>query len=135
MRAMTSAKLIPDAATSIRTWPGSISGSGRSCTSSTPGPPCLVITTARIAGEPNRSAEIHRPAVDEALGGDDLLDHLAGHRGVGGHDHRRQPPVLPVLASVGRVADRRGGDVDAVRAEDRPHAPDHPRQVLIAEDG
>src|SRR6202035_416468 len=96
MRAMTSAKLIPAAATSIRTWPGASTGSGRSCTSSTPGPPCLVITTARIAGQPNRSAEIHRPAVDEALGGDDLLDHLVGNRGVGGHHHRRQPLVVSV---------------------------------------
>ena len=37
--------------------------------------------------------------------------------------------------AVGRVPDSSRGDVDPMRAEDRPHAPDHPRQVLIAEHG
>ena len=48
MRAITSAKLMPAAATSMRTSPAFSSGSGRSCTCSTPGPPCLVMTIARI---------------------------------------------------------------------------------------
>src|SRR5205807_9877894 len=96
MRAITSAKLIPAAATSIRTSPAPSGGSGRSSTASTLGGPCLVITTARTreslyealirgarlpwadgstlaAGAP--LAQVDGPAVDEACRRDDLLDH------------------------------------------------------------
>src|SRR5437868_2975154 len=157
MRAMTSAKLIPAAATAMRTSPAPISGSGRSCTWSTPGPPCLVMTTARIAGatlpdglglEP--LAEIHRPAVEEALGRHDLLHHRVGHRRIGRHDHRgealaglrallaRRGPVRLARRRLARrvvgVSDRGRGDVDAVGAEDGAHPPDHARKVLVAED-
>src|SRR3954454_16735209 len=48
MRAMTSAKFRPAARTSTRTWPGPGTGSGRSWTCRTSGPPCLVMTTARM---------------------------------------------------------------------------------------
>jgi hypothetical protein len=46
-----SAKLIPAALTAIRTSPAPTGGSGSSCTCRTSGPPCLVITTARIAAD------------------------------------------------------------------------------------
>src|ERR1700674_2718265 len=90
IRAMTSAKFTPAAATSIRSCPGPSSGSGRSCTSSTPGPPCLVMTTT-FTGESlsiRRSPEHDRPAIDEALRGDDLADDLGRHEHVGRDDHR-----------------------------------------------
>src|ERR1700722_2219675 len=139
MRAITSAKLMPAAATAIRTSPGPSEGSGCSWTSRTPGPPCLVMTTAFIAvGRLLGSAELHGPAVDETLGGDDLLDDVLVHLGVGRDDHRGQAPVLAAVCpgwGIGGVPDGGGGDVDAVLAEDRADAADHPGQVLVAEDG
>ena len=48
-RARWSAKFTPAARTEIRTWPAEGGGgSGRSCSLSTDGGPCLVMTTARI---------------------------------------------------------------------------------------
>src|SRR6202046_140579 len=142
MRAITSAKLIPQAATSMRTQPGSNSGSGRSTTLKTSGPPCLVISTVRIAvslpgRELGRSAEHDSPAGDKALGGDDLIDNGSRHWHVGGHDHRGQALIRCRLCpewGIGRMAYGSRGDVDAVRTEDVADAPDHARQVGVAED-
>src|SRR5438876_9512835 len=89
---------MPEAATAILTSPGPSSGSGRSSTFSTSGPPRLVITTARIAlaAYPiglGGLSEIDRPAVDEALGGHDLLQHLLGRsRAHARRRRRRRPP-------------------------------------------
>src|ERR1700733_9692669 len=99
MRAITSAKLMPEAATSMRTWPAPSVGSGCSCTCSTPGPPCLVMTTAcmplprlarslvplRLKDQPHRcSGEVDGPTVDKSIRGNDLLDDRVGHGCVGG---------------------------------------------------
>src|ERR1700728_415966 len=136
MRAITSAKLTPHAATSMRTQPGRSAGSGRSTVLSTPCPPCLAISIACIAYEitpsirtTSASAQRDAPTGDEANACDDLIDHLARHLRVGRDDHCRQP----LLILVGGVADRGGGDVDAVRAEARADAADHAGEVGVAE--
>src|SRR3954447_21681726 len=74
MRAMTSAKFSPAALTSTRTWPGPGTGSGRSWTSSTSGPPCLVMTIARMGAtllvvEELGARVFHRRLEDPGLGG------------------------------------------------------------------
>src|ERR1700726_165163 len=143
MRAITSAKLTPAAATSILTSPGPIGGSGRSSTASTLGGPCLVITTARTRAAYS-SAQVDGPAVDEALGRDDLPHDLRGHERVGRHDHRCEAMSMVWGARagggafalvVGRVSDRGRGDVDAVLTEEGAHAADHSGHVGVAEDG
>src|SRR5438270_14036133 len=133
MRAITSAKLTPAAATSILTSPGPIVGSGRSCTASTLGGPCLVITTARTReslyeARGHALAQVDGPAVDEARGGDDLLDDPRGDERVGRDDHCSEPlrGGLAAALAVRRVPDRGRGDVDAVLAEERADAADHP---------
>src|ERR1700688_3058894 len=50
-----------------------------------------------------RLTEVNRPAIDEALGGDDLMHYRVGHLRVGGHHHRRQAPVLTVAALIWSV--------------------------------
>src|SRR5262245_43228461 len=143
MRAMTSAKLMPAAATSIRTSPAPRGGSGRSSTASTLGGPCLVITTARTraayrsraAGRRVGLAQVDGPAVAETLRGDDLLDDLGGDERVGRDDHRGETPAVLGVAPVGRVTDGGGGDVDAVPAERGADAADHAGHVGVAEYG
>src|SRR5919201_5645939 len=131
MRASVSAKLMPVARTFTRTCPPrGRSGAGRSRTSSTSGGPCLVMTTARIAW-PAYALQTDRAPVHEAVAGDDLLDHLAGHRGVGGDGHGGQP-ALRTLLLVGQAAHRGRDDVDAVVAEHRPHPADHAGYVGVA---
>jgi hypothetical protein len=71
--------------------------------------------TARPATNPSRLTICRRPRRDGL---------------VGGHDHDRE--VL--VAVLGHVPDRRRGDVDAVLAEARPHAPDHAGDVAVAEE-
>src|SRR5580704_14528080 len=97
MRAITSAKLMPAAATSIRTCPLPSGGSGRSCVWNTSGPPCFVISTTRIpCARVSELSEHYRPAPEEPLGGHDLLHNLGRYSGVGRDDHRRQALVLAV---------------------------------------
>src|ERR1700747_3437276 len=126
MRAITSAKLIPAAATSIRTPPASSGGSGRSCTASTLGGPCLVMTTARTRESlyARASAQVDGPTVDEARRGDDLLDDVRRDERVGRDDHRGDPlrGAGAAAIAVRRVPDGGRGDVDAVLAEERADA-------------
>src|SRR5712692_9453620 len=151
---------MPAAATSIVTWPPSgRSGAGRSCTWSTSGGPCLVITTACIRGRayPNEArvtdarprvpperptavaaaaspSERHGAAVHEAVAGDDLVHHVLWHGPVARDGHRGQRPVV-LRRAVGLAAHGRRDDVDAVLAEGGPDAADHARHVGVAEEG
>src|SRR5438270_12820168 len=124
MRAIMSAKLTPAAATPMRTSPAPVLGSARASTRRTSGPPCLVMTTTCTATQPNRPSargacrpparrrsEAHGATRLEPVRGDDLLDHLWGHRVASGQHHHR-PAVVAVL--LGAVAHRRRLDVDPV---------------------
>src|SRR5436190_23877402 len=115
---------MPAAATSIATWPPSgRSGAGRSCTCSTSGGPCLVITTARIHGEPTPRdpwagsqmhgrvwSERHGTTVDEAVASDDLVHHLLRHPPIARDGHRGQRSVV-LRGAVGLSAHGRRDDV------------------------
>src|SRR5579875_1076166 len=148
MRAITSAKLTPHAATSMRTSPRARAGSLRSCTCSFSGPPWPVMTTARTPTALAALAEIDGPAGVEAVLVEYLAQDLRGDGGVGRDDHRGEPRLIAraragagavagaeARGGVGRVPDGGRGDVDAVRAEDGADAADHAGQILVAEDG
>src|SRR5690349_25089555 len=131
MRAMTSAKLTPDAATRMRTSPGPAATSGTSRSSSTSGGPIRGIQTERMGSARPEAEELGR------LGASG--DAPAGARG---HAHHRGDELdVPrpgrsrvVLEADPHVAaardcelrERPGGDV---AADD----PDHPREVRAGE--
>src|SRR5882672_2475019 len=88
-------------------------------------------TRAVNPGAPPRSAQREPVTLEEAFGGDDLVDELARHRHVAGHDHHGQAVVSVVV--VGQVPDGRRVDVHLVGAEDRPDPADHAGHVAVAE--
>src|SRR3954454_18964867 len=98
---MTSAKLMPDALTSIRAWPGPGWGSGRSWTCRTEGSPCLVMTTARMAPTLSRGEWDPMPARPTGLSSQDAQDDFQRAR-------RRQ-----IMARMARVLTGQG-DVDVI---------------------
>ncbi len=117
-------------------------GPGAPAPASTSGPPCLVITTARIrSGHPMPiAARAQRGSTDqpstkpsEATISSTHL--VAGRRASVVTTIAARRGLLPVAAAVGAVADGGRGDVDAVGAEDRADAADHAGQVLVAEHG
>src|SRR6187549_837958 len=99
---------MPAALTAMRISPALTSGSGRSCTWSTSGPPFFVITTARMRAP--YGLEIDRVAVGEARHLQNAVDRPLLDRRVSGQDHDG-------LAVLGLGPDRGGDDVHALLAE------------------
>src|SRR3954454_12096129 len=131
-RAMTSAKFSPAAPTSTRTWPGPTTGSGRSWTARTSGPPNFVMTTARMAptlsleqprrrhlGPPREERAVLDPADEHQHDAEEQHPDTNGDRHLDAGQGRRVVEVL-LRVVVERLDEQRGHEQEAQQRDD-PH--------------